>query len=189
MRKEIGWPVTLLILASMVVAHASSNVQDCQAHANAFLAHPNQKNLALLGQNANDQCWTIIGKSNTSLKALLTSVSSGNYSAASYLAANVKSLGGGNLEDALVALGGFFDTHMTDLLAFANQGLLSEHELTDALTILPLSMSDHQAAQLSTMQGRRNRVDRVARPDLSSQKSAALKAIDDFISEIKSSKS
>jgi len=189
MKKKISWLVALLILAGMEQTYASSVTPDCQERANAFLAHPNQKNLALLRQDASSQCWVIIGNSNANLKALLASVSSGNYSAASYLVANVKSLGGGNLEDALVALGGFSDTHMTDLLTFANHGLISEHELADALTMRPLSMSDNQAAQMSAMQTRRSRVNKVTRPELSHEKSVALKAIDDFINEIKSSQS
>jgi hypothetical protein len=189
MKKEISLIAFALILANLGTAHASVSPLDCQIPANAFLAHPNKKSLATLGPNANDQCWTIIGKSNANLKRLLLRVTNGNYSAASYLAANIKTLDGGNLEDALVALGGFSNTHMSDLLAFANKGLITEHELTDALTMLPLSMSDNQPVQLATMQARRNRVSSVTRPELSDQKSVALKAIDDFINEIKASQS
>ncbi|RDS82323.1 hypothetical protein DWU98_09900 [Dyella monticola] len=186
MKKEINWLLVALLVNAGVVCAAPST-RACQANASAFLANPDERTLAALGPNVGDQCWQIIGKSNSNLKKLLDSVSSGNYSAASYLAKNLKSLDGGNLEDSLVALGDFSDTRMTDLLAFANKGLISPHELTDALTMLPLSMSDNQAAQLSAMQARRSKVNKVTRSDLVIRKSAALKAIDDFIGEIKSS--
>jgi hypothetical protein len=189
MKKEIYWLVAAIMIVNVGAAHATSNSQGCQMSANVFLAHPNQKNLTALDSNADDQCWRIIGKSNANLKRLLASVSMGNYYAAIYLAKNLKSLGGGNLEDALVALGNFSNTHMTELLDFANKGTISEHELTDALTMLPLSMSDNQSAQLSAMQARRNIVNQVKRSDLANQKSVALKAIDDFIAEIKASQS
>lgn len=189
MKKETCWFVVAIAFVNLDAAHAYSNSRDCQTSANIFLAHPNQKSSTALGSYADDQCWQIIGKSNTNLNRLLASVSAGNYYAANYLAANLKFLNGGNLEDALRALGSFSNTHMTDLLAFANKGVISEHELTDALTMLPLSMSDNQAAQLSAMQVRRSRVNQITRSDLANQKSVALKAIDDFIAEIKSSQS
>jgi len=76
---------------------------------------------------------------------------------------------------------------MTDLLVFANRGLISSHELADALTMLPLSISDNQSAQLAVMRARRSKVSQVTLPGLATQKSVALNAIDDFINEIKSS--
>lgn len=187
MKKEVSLLLAALLFANADALCAASSTQDCQVYANVFLSHPNQKTFTALVSYTGNQCWKIIGGSNENLKKLLTSVSSGNYSAASYLVENLKSLDGGNLEDSLVALGDFSDSHMADFLAFANKGLISPHELTDALTMLPLSMSDNQRARLSTMRARRCRVNKVARQGLENQKVTALKAIDDFISEIKSS--
>jgi len=101
----------------------------------------------------------------------------------------VKALDGGNLEDSLVALGKFSDVDMENFLLFSQKGFISTQELDNALTMLPLSMSDDQAAQLSAMEIRAKNVENVTRMDLSEQKVLALKAIERFIAEIKAAKS
>ena len=74
---------------------------------------------------------------------------------------------------------------MKRFLSFANKGQISKHELTDAVTMLPLSLSDDPAAQLSALKARRNLVTRINQDDLSDQKALALKAIDGFMGQIK----
>jgi hypothetical protein len=103
-----------------------------------------------------------------------------------YLAKHLKQLDGGNLEDALVALGQFSDHDMERLLFFAKSGLLSKHELSDALTMLPLSLSDNPRAQLDSLGRRRSNIMRITQKDLSEQRAQALSAIDEFASEIRS---
>ncbi len=76
---------------------------------------------------------------------------------------------------------------MEQLLRFKKDGRLSEHELKDALTMLPLSLSDNPRGQLDALKARRKRVMRITREDLAEEKAVALKAIDDFASEVKSS--
>jgi hypothetical protein len=110
----------------------------------------------------------------------------GNRWAAEYLARNLKGLDGGNLEDALIALGQFSDHDMERLLSFANRKLISKHELVDALTMLPLSFSDNPRAELSALGKRRANVQSITKVELSEQKTDAMKAIDDFVSEIRS---
>jgi len=85
-----------------------------------------------------------------------------------------------------VALGEFSDHDMERLLILANEGLLSKRELCDALTMLPLSLSDDPRAQLNYLKQRRAKVSHVTRQKLSVQKSEALKAIDEFAAEVKS---
>jgi hypothetical protein len=77
---------------------------------------------------------------------------------------------------------------MTRLLLFANNGLLSERKLSDALTMLPLSLSDNPDAQLKAMNQRRSEVVGVTRKDLTQQRRQALAAIDGFVSEIRSNR-
>lgn len=52
--------------------------------------------------------------------------------------------------------------------------------------MLPLSLSDDQKEQLSVLNVRREKVIKAGRKGFDTQKSQAIKAIDDFISEIKS---
>jgi hypothetical protein len=111
----------------------------------------------------------------------------GNRWAAQYSAGHLKHLDGGNLEDALRALGQFSDHDMEDLLTFANKGLLSKHELADALTMLPLTLTDNRRAQLNSLEARRHRVLGVTQTDLQEQRAQALTAISESLSEIRSS--
>ncbi|MEO6147963.1 MAG: hypothetical protein ABIT70_13175 [Sulfuriferula sp.] len=131
-------------------------------------------------------CWTVIGSSNANLDQLIHSVEQGNQWGAEYLVKHLRSLDGGNLEDSLIALGQFSDHSMERLLIFAKKGQLSKQNLSDALTMLPLSLSDNPGAQLDSLKARRNRVMRVMRKDLFVQRALALRAIDDFGSEIRS---
>jgi hypothetical protein len=116
---------------------------------------------------------------------LLGSVAKGDDGSARNLIGRLKDMDGGNLEDALVALGQFSDIHMDAFLAFAQQGLLSQRELTDALIMLPLSLGDDQSAQLSALQDRKHKVQHVTRTDLLEQRALALQAIDKAIDEVK----
>lgn len=128
----------------------------------------------------------MIGTSNPVLGQLNHWAEQGNRWAAQYLAKHARQLDGGNLEDALVALGQFSDHDMERLLIFANKGLLSKRELTDALTMLPSSLSDNPHAQLQLLSTRKSKVTRVTRKDLSQQRAQALTAISDFAAEIRS---
>jgi hypothetical protein len=131
-------------------------------------------------------CWDIIGSSNNNLNRLNNLVATGNHWAAQCSTGHLKELDGGNLEDALRALGQFSDHHIEDLLMFARKGLLSKHELADALTMLPLTLTDNSRAQLSSLEARRHRVQRVNRAELKVQRGEALTAISGAISEIRS---
>lgn len=90
----------------------------------------------------------------------------GNRWAAQYLAKHLNQLDGGNLEDALRALGEFANLDMELFLRFANEGLLSRRELTDAVTVLPVSLSDSPQAQLKLLSARKSKVSRIARKNL-----------------------
>lgn len=181
--------VSIIACAGGVQASTAPGTSDCQKLARTFLANPTKNNMEALKVKDGNSCWQVIGSSNVNLEELLRSVRKGNFWAASYLAANLKSLDGGNLEDSLVALGKFSDVDMENFLVLAQKGLISTYEFNSALTMLPLSMSDDQIAQLTAMEDRAKRVKKVARRDLSKQKVSALKAINDFISEIKATMS
>jgi hypothetical protein len=73
---------------------------------------------------------------------------------------------------------------MARLLFFAYEGVLSDEELADALTMLPLSLSDNPVAQLQLLELRRRKVTAVTRKELSQQKVHALTAIDRHLREV-----
>lgn len=164
-------------------------VSGCRERAAQFLSRPSKETLSILGDAANDSmCWSEVGSTNESLNRLLGFVENGNPWGAKYLAQHLNRLDGGNLEDSLVALGQFADRRVVELLKFAKSGYLSDRELADALTMLPLSMSDDLDMQLKAMQKRRAHVAKVRSSDLAGQRAIALKAIDSFIAEIVSDK-
>ncbi|HUW29648.1 MAG TPA: hypothetical protein VMV97_13665 [Sulfuriferula sp.] len=179
--------IVLSMLVSLGVQASGSAISPgCQEAVSAFLATPDKRTLIELSGSDDANCWAVIGSSNANLNQLIHSVEQGNRWAAQYLAKHLRNLDGGNLEDSLIALGQFSDHNMERLLIFANKGQLSKHELADALTMLPLSLSDNPQAQLDFLKARRNRVMRVTRKDLLEQRTQAFKAIDDFVSEIRS---
>jgi hypothetical protein len=96
----------------------------------------------------------------------------------------LKSADGGALEDSFLALGQFSDRNMKSFLALARTGILSRHQFVAALTMLPLSLSDKEDAQLDVLDARRKAVVLVTQDDLSQQKTLALVVIDEFRSKI-----
>jgi len=188
MKKLIfGFLIALSMLVCLGVQASESAISpNCQEAISSFLATPAKRTFVALSGSDEADCWAIIGSSNANLNQLIHSVEQGNRWAAQYLAKHLRKLDGGNLEDSLIALGQFSDHNMERLLIFANKGHLSKHNLTDALTMLPLSLSDNPHAQLDLLKARRNSVMRVTRKDLLKQRSQAFKVIDDFVSEIRS---
>jgi hypothetical protein len=181
-----GFLLALLIPLSLnALATDAVGARSCQRVAMTFLARPTKHTLTTLVGDDITQCWDVIGSSNSNLQRLTHSVEKGNQWAAQYLAGNLKSLDGGNLEDSLIALGQFSEHNMEFFLMFASNGKLSKHEFTDALTMLPLSFSDNANAQLHALKVRRDKIMHVNRSDLQVQKSLAFKAIDDFMAQIR----
>jgi hypothetical protein len=183
----IEFIISLLMLVSVgFQASGNASVSGCQEAVEAFLSLPAERTLAAVSAADHAACWSAIASSNAYLNQLNHWAEQGNRWAAQYLAEHLRQLDGGNLEDALIALGQFSDHNMERLLLFANRGLLSKHELADALTMLPLSLSDNPQAQLDLLKARRNKVMHVIRKNLLGQKAQAVSAIDNFSSEIRS---
>lgn len=184
-RRVLGFMVSLVMLASFSL-RASAASSGCHEAVDAFISLPTETTFAALAQLGEDGCWPVIAKSNSTQDQLNHWAEQGNRWAAQYLAKHLKQLDGGNLEDALIALGQFSDHDMERLLLFSKKGLLSKRELTDTLTMLPLSLSDDPHAQLELLSARRSKVMRITRKNLSEQKRQALNAINGFASEVRS---
>lgn len=166
----------------MVIVRTS---QPACVELDAFLAMPSKDTFAGLLELPDATCWAVIEKSDSRLGRLNRSVSNGNPWAAEYLAKHLKRLDGGSLEDSLVALGEFSDQDMERFLALASEGVLSMREMSDALTMLPLKLTDNLPEQLSYLEQRKTEVNRVTRQTVSVQKSAALKALEQALAEVR----
>jgi len=185
-------PSFVFLLSMICCGHLSSQtpgpptVSSCERSVKALLATPNRSAFDTISESGKTACWEIFESSNATLNALEHLVEQGNRWAAEYLSKHLKQLDGGNLEDALVALGQFADHDMERLLWFAKNGLLSKQQLSDALTMLPLSLSDNPKAQLSLLGKRKNSLLQITPKELTKQKGKALSAIDAFAAEIRS---
>ena len=118
-------------------------------------------------------------------QALDWRVEAGDSRAAFCLATRLQSLDGGELEGALVALGQYGDQRPGELLLLARRGVLSRLSLADAVTMLPLSLTDDLPAQARAMKNRRDRFRRVAQPALFTERDLALRSIDSALAEIR----
>lgn len=193
----LGYPVRalvdrILVLMVLVVGvllntSTAEASEPCDAAATRFLQSPSASSLKALRKADAESCWSSIGMSNEKLLVINESVSNGNHSAARYLASNLKRLDGGNLEDALIALGQFSEKDMTGFLDFTRTHVITSHESSDALTMLPPSMSDDAKAQLAAMERRRAAVTLVSQKPLERYKVAALTDINKFVMEIRRS--
>jgi hypothetical protein len=178
----------VIVLASLItiVLHSQAKVLSCEQVASAFLTRPSERTFIAISGVEDEACWALINSSNAELFQVIHATARGNRWAAEYLARHMGMLDGGNLEDASRALGQFAEHEMEQLLIFSHRGLLTEHRLEKALTMLPLSLSDDPRAQLETLKRRREKVLRVRRKDLSEQRRWALEAIDAFSAEVRS---
>lgn len=183
--------VLMLVEARLAVAAQSSTSQDaqfCGEKAREFIHRPSGASVNALEADASG-CWSTIAHSDELLQSLIKVVAGGDVVAAAYLAPRIRRLEGGNLEDALTALGEFAEKRMKEFLELVKAGKITTHELNDSLTMLPLTLSDEPSAQLSAMKKRRAQVEQITDPALSDYRAAALKSIDSFIAEIQVSMS
>jgi hypothetical protein len=183
----LGFLISMVFLSgSGLQSSKASAAPMCQHEIRVFLAHPSESSFIALSRRRGGACWQTIASSNSDFDQLGRRASLGSRWAAQYLATHLNQLDGGNLEDALIAVGQFGDHDMERLLSFAKEGVLSKHEFIDTLTMLPLSLSDNLGAQLRYLTARKTKVMHVTRRDLTEQKAWALTSIKDFESEIKS---
>ena len=161
--------------------------QTCQTAVKRFIQEPNARNYAAIPKPGDDRCWSALSVEQWQGLDHLTI--DGNLSAARLLAPQVHRLDGGELEDALRALGQFATHHMNDFLTFSASGALTDHESTDALTMLPLDLEDDFDAQLKEMRARRKAVEQSNVPQSQKRKRAAIASIDRFIADIERARS
>jgi hypothetical protein len=117
-------------------------------------------------------------------QALDRRVEAGDRQAAFCLAIGLHSLNGGELEDALVALGRYGDQRPTELLQLTRQGALAKQSLADAVAMLSLSLADDLHAQAAVLKARRDRFRKIVQPSLTAERGLALRSIGAALSDI-----
>lgn len=113
-------------------------------------------------------------------------VERGDDQAASCLARRLHSLDGGELEDALVALGRYGESKPRELLLLAHRGVLAQASLADAVTMLPNSLSDDFGAQAAALKARSALFKKVAQPKLFTERRLVLRSLASAISAVRS---
>lgn len=167
-------------------APPSDSRSSCKAAIARFLEAPTADGLSAIPHHG-DECWSKL--KTKQLQALDALVAGGNKYAARLLAPHVRHLEGGELEDALRAVGQFATHAMPDAVDLCLSGALTEREFRDALTMLPVGLEDNFAGQLTELQTRRSAIGELADPRARELKETAAASIDAFISEVERAQS
>ncbi|WP_374335922.1 hypothetical protein [Leeia sp.] len=177
-------PPFLVLLALLLnVATALANPTDnCSAQRAHFLGRPNAAHFHALAQN--HSCATALTEDNAALQQLQKRVVQGHPWAARYLAQLLPGMDGGNLEDGLLALGLFADTHPTTLLQMAHDGELSLRNMKDALIMHPATLTEDRTAQIAGLQRRLRKIQQIKRSTLQVEQTEAEQALQQAIAMV-----
>lgn len=159
-------------------AFAGETSPRCYGAVSMFIQRADEKSLAELRAADPKECWIYFDLCDDRRGALQQRVAEGNRPAATYLASKLKLLDGGNLEDAMVALGQFSDKDMESFLAFARDHVLAAETIEDAVVMLPLETVDEPALQLGEIVKRRNAAAKVSDESLQEYRRSVLAALD-----------
>jgi hypothetical protein len=171
--------VACLLVQLSEFAQASTAL-DCESPPSASTAdmarHAGQeKTIAMQGENC-----TV----STSWKKLLERAANGDDDAATSVAAKLVELDGGELEDALIALGAYSSHRMSHFARLSLQGTLKESDFERALVMLPESQVDDLSLQLKTLTARRKLLAGLSDQTYRQLKTRGIQSVDSKISEI-----
>ena len=173
----------LISVTSVAVAAKSSSAEGlCRTLIDQFLRSPTAGHLSAMQDSQRGDCWSVILLNQ--IQRLDHLIAAGNTPSATLLAPHVRNLDGGELEDALRAFGQYASHHMPEFVSSPIGGALTDREFADALTMLPLDLSDQYDAQLAEMRVRRLALEQTSMPKFQGRKETALASIDAFIAEI-----
>lgn len=158
----------------------------CQAAIAQFLRAPSGATFAVMDRGAGEECSKLTIEQLQDLDRL---ASNGNRYAAQILSSQIRHLDGGELEDALRSLGEFASAHMREFMAPAVADALTDQDVADALTMLPLDLEGNVCGQLGELNKRRSALEDLTEPIARQRGKAAIAAIDSFIGEIKRAQS
>ncbi|MCL2761480.1 MAG: hypothetical protein FWD70_07530 [Desulfuromonadales bacterium] len=177
-----------IVISILILASSKAFAGNCDDIVTHFLNHPTYENYAAFTfdkglSNAKDICWPDLAKDYRKLARLYKHAGKANEWAVKILIRHTSDLDGGELEDALRALGQSTDKKPQILLREYKEHRMTEYELEDALVMLPLSLTDNEKGQLSALKARKKKFLSVKDPELKHQKEVAVKIIDDEIKQ------
>ncbi len=184
--KTILGIVVTFISTSTLLAQTSS----CPDRTETFLRSPTKPNyLAIVGSGAKPvaNCWAVVGTSQKNRDDLTRLVVQGNPWGIRFVAINLKTLDGGDLEDALRILGEASHSAPGLLLSLNVNGTISDHELAEAATMLPLSFVDKKNESLNELKMRMQGLRSVRDSKLSRPRAYVLKALLSDIRQVEAS--
>lgn len=162
--------------------------ENCQHKIALFLSDPSYKNYLELYSNesaiANDACWSEIKRDVHNLARLYKYTTQGNEWAIKILLEHTSDLDGGELEDAYIALGESFDSKPRVLLREFKKRRMTENQFTQALLMLPLSLTDDVRGELTALKARKKTILSIKDAALNHQKKMAAKVLDSQIEQI-----
>jgi len=156
--------------------------KSCSDAVTVFLTAPTDHNYAEIKRVKSDECRSTL--TDSQLQSLDKLIAAGNESAAQLMAGHVRKLDGGELEDALRSFGQFSSHNMRNFMTLAAAGGLTEREVSEALTMLPLEFDDDFNAQLSELRARRTAIGNLHEPRFESLAKTAANAIDTFMAQV-----
>jgi hypothetical protein len=199
-RRTAAKAAVCLLIVSAASFFAGTANPKCLSDALGFASRPNQDNYNALKdpktEAVREECWDQINRekiwprnhpiysSQPLLDKVLKKASNGNKWAALFVATNLRRLDGGNLEDALVALGVSMNKNPTVVLRLCRDGVIGQITLKNCVSSYPLELSDNQRGTLSYLDRRRKRILSVEARDLEDVKRAALTYLDESIRHI-----
>lgn len=181
--RRILWLSSLiLLLGGTDLANASGA---CEIAAQAFVNVPTFKNFDLVSKSCKKEHGKKNLLSNSSLIRLNNHAANGNKWAAKYIALHLKYLDGGNLEDAMIALGQFGDSDMKELLMLNHKDIITESNTTRLLVMMPLSVSDNENNQLDLIKQRKSKIFAIHEKELYKIRLLSISALNEMSKTIK----
>jgi hypothetical protein len=180
--------LSLCLLAPALLYGETSEREDkrCQTAMAHFLSAPSNTTFAAMDRGVDAKCSRYPVEQ---LQGLDKLASHGNRYAAQLLAPQVRLLDGGELEDALRSLGEFGSRHMQEFMAPAVAGALTDRNIADALTMLPLDLEDDFNAQLAELRKRRAALESLTDQGAQQRGKAAIVSLEKFIGEVERAQS
>jgi len=180
----------ITVVTAVCMSTLSAFASNCENKVGTFLRSPSKFNyLQIVGSEtsrAASDCWSVIAKSPKNRDKITGLVTAGNQWAIRFVAINLKALDGGDLEDALIILGGASNSAPQLLLSLDVDGIITDYELGSAAEMLPESFVDKRNEQINELKMRVQSFKSVRDSRLSRPRSYVLKKLLSDIRELES---
>lgn len=177
----------LAVVAPCGLAASRSNEGDCGSAFASFLASPTEKSFFTLRNTKGGACGQKLDSLDEIFEHVVKLTAKGNWWAAMYLGENLHYFDGGNLEDALVALGEFADRDMTRFVLMLHDGHIERQGFVNALQTSPESLTDDFDGQLKSFIQRKRLLLQVNQRSLFAERRLGLDVVSGAIDEAKRS--